>query len=436
MSKIIAVLGVQWGDEGKGKLVDWLSEQMDVVVRFQGGHNAGHTLSIKGKKTILRLLPSGMLRSQVTCAIGNGVVVSLSALLEEINELEASGIEVIPRLLISQAAHVLLPYHVALDQAREKDKKGVTIGTTGRGIGPAYEDKVARRGIRFADLFYPEQLLAKLTALAHYHNFLLEKYYGVMPIDVKQVYDDLMAQAARLKTCVIDLPGFLGAKYRSGASLLFEGAQGACLDVDHGSYPFVTSSNTTLGAIATGSGFGVRCVDYVLGVAKAYTTRVGEGPFPTELDNDLGAHIAEKGSEFGSVTKRPRRCGWLDIPLLRRHVAMNNLSGLALMKLDVLDGLNEVCICTSYRYKGQILNEPPQDSVAFAACEPVYETLPGWAETTQGVSDIQALPSAVKAYVKRIEELVGIPVDIISTGPDRDSTIILKKPQLCQNRCL
>jgi len=435
VSKIIAVLGVQWGDEGKGKLVDLLSEQMTVVVRFQGGHNAGHTLIVGGKKTILRLLPSGILRDKVTCAIGNGVVISPKALLDEINELQAAGIDPIPRLLISEAAHILLPYHISLDQAREKAKGGSAIGTTGRGIGPAYEDKVARRGIRLGDIRYPDKLREKLHNLADYHNFVLQHYYKADTVDVNSVYDDIMAQTDKIQSCLIDLPNYLYTQYQRGASILFEGAQGACLDIDHGSYPFVTSSNTTLGAVTTGSGFSVSHIDYVLGVAKAYTTRVGAGPFPTELNNHLGEHIAKLGNEFGSVTNRPRRCGWLDIPLLRQHRNINHLSALALMKLDVLDGLESINICTAYRYKGKLMDTPPQDSLALADCEPVYETLAGWTSPTKGLVRFDDLPALAKAYVKRIETLLDIPITIVSTGPDRDHTINLSVVKSCQSRC-
>jgi adenylosuccinate synthase len=426
MRKNVIILGSQWGDEGKGKIVDLLTEHAVCVVRFQGGHNAGHTLVINGERIVLRLIPSGILRSHVQCLIGNGVVLSPSALLTEMQELEAKGIPVHQRLRISEACTVLLPYHVAIDQAREKGK--TAIGTTGRGIGPAYEDKMARRGLRIADILDNAQLGTKLEEIADYHNFLLEKYYGVAKLDFQEVLTQLQIEAEKIRPMVTDVAAELAQHRQQGHPILFEGAQGTFLDVDHGTYPFVTSSNTTAGAAATGTGFGPLYFDYVLGLAKAYATRVGSGPFPTELFDAVGKRLAERGNEFGSVTGRPRRCGWFDAAIMRRSVQINSLSGLCLTKLDVLDGLETVRICVAYRYKGKELSMPPADVEIYKNCEPVYEDMPGWQESTFGLTSLDDLPANARAYLKRIEEILEIPIDIISTGPDRNQTIILRHP--------
>lgn len=427
-NKNIVVLGSQWGDEGKGKLVDLLTERAQGVIRFQGGHNAGHTLVIDGKKTALSLIPSGILRPHVQCFIGNGVVLAPDVLLKEIKMLEERGVEVRKRLRISAGCPLILPSHVQLDMAREKALGKAAIGTTGRGIGPAYEDKAARRGLRVFDLFYPEQFTEKLAALLEYHNFLLTQYYHVEPVDVAQVTKQCLEEAKQIQPMVTDVVRELHELRAQGANLLFEGAQGAFLDIDHGTYPFVTSSNTTAGAVAGGSGFGPRYLDYVLGVTKAYTTRVGGGPMPTELHDHVKEHLATRGHEFGTVTGRPRRCGWLDIPLLRKSIEINSMTGLCITKLDVLDGLDEIKLAVSYRLDGEEWKIPPVDTYKFAKCEPVYETLPGWKESTQGVVDTNALPENAKRYLKRIEELTGTPIDILSTGPDRVETVIIRDP--------
>lgn len=427
MHKNIIILGTQWGDEGKGKIVDLLTDQVPCVVRFQGGHNAGHTLVIQGEKTVLHLIPSGILHSDVTCVIGNGVVLSPSALLEEIQMLEKKGISVVNRLWISEACALILPTHVALDEAREKAKgkaKGLeAIGTTGRGIGPAYEDKVARRGLRLGDLFHKERFIAKLQALMDYHNFLLEHYYHTQTFEFSEVLTQLTDMIPVLEKLVADVPEFLDAQKKKGNAILFEGAQGSMLDIDHGTYPFVTSSNTTAGAAATGSGFGLLNFDRVLGITKAYTTRVGAGPFPTELKDGLGEHLSKVGCEFGSTTGRPRRCGWFDAVLVRRAVQLNSLTGLCVNKLDVLDDLEEIKICTQYRLKGQTLTVSPIDSDTLKQCEPIYETLPGWQASTKGMTQWEQLPANAKHYLNRIEALVNIPIDMVSTGPDRSHTI-------------
>lgn len=418
------ILGTQWGDEGKGKIVDWLAESADVVVRFQGGHNAGHTLVVDGEKIILRLLPSGMLHEQTTCVIGNGVVLSLPDLCDEIAGLEKTGIPVKDRLRISPGCSLVLPYHVALDKAREAKKGNAAIGTTGRGIGPAYEDKVARRGVRLGDLKDAERFKTHMRELADYHNGVLIDYYHQPAIDVEQVIEQTLAAAASLLPLLVDVPELLDDAYQQGKRILFEGAQGTSLDLDHGTFPFVTSSNTTLGAVGCGSGFGVNRVDYVLGVAKAYTTRVGGGPFPTELDNEIGATLAERGHEFGSVTGRPRRCGWFDAVVMRRNALINNLTGLCVTKLDVLDGFEEIQLCVGYRYQGEILTSPPSDIAVLEACEPVYETLPGWQQTTRDIQDYVQLPIETQALIERLEALVGVPVVMVSTGPDRKATMV------------
>lgn len=425
MSKSVIILGTQWGDEGKGKIVDWLTDKVDAVVRFQGGHNAGHTLDVAGDKLVLRLIPSGILRDNTQSFIGNGVVLSPVALLEEMDELLAKAVPVSERLRISGACTLLLPYHVALDQARERKLGKEAIGTTGRGIGPAYEDKVARRGLHVVDLLYPERLKEKLNVLAEYHNFSLTQYYGVESIDCEQVYTALLAAAPRITPLIVDVADSLHTLRENNKHILFEGAQGALLDVDHGTYPFVTSSNTTAGAASTGSGVGPLYMDEVLGITKAYTTRVGAGPFMTEQINEVGQKLAEKGREFGSVTGRPRRCGWFDVVALRRSIEINSITALALMKLDVLDGFTEINICTAYRCGETMYKTMPSDPVVLEACEPVYETLPGWQETTYGQSDATVLPQEMWHYIRKIEELVNVPISIISTGPQRDQTIEL-----------
>jgi adenylosuccinate synthase len=422
------VIGTQWGDEGKGKVVDWLTESAQGVVRFQGGHNAGHTLVIGGRKQVLRLIPSGILRPGVTCYIGSGVVLSPSALLQEIDELERAGVAVRDRLRISGTCPLILPYHVALDQAREAKRGDAKIGTTGRGIGPAYEDKVARRAVRVRDLFSPERLRERIREALDLHNFVLERYFGGKPLDADQVADDALSLAPRIASMVADVPAELAAASRRGDRLLFEGAQGALLDVDHGTYPFVTSSNCIAGAAAPGAGVGPQQLDYVLGIAKAYTTRVGSGPFPTELFDDTGKHLATKGNEFGSVTGRPRRCGWFDAVAMRRSIQINGVSGLCVTKLDVLDGLPTVRICTGYRRAGQPVDLLPFGADDVAACEPLYEDWPGWTQTTYGVRRWEELPAAAQRYLQRLSELVGAPIDIVSTGPDRDETILVRHP--------
>lgn len=428
MGKNIVILGSQWGDEGKGKIVDMLMEQASIAVRFQGGHNAGHTLVINGEKTILRLIPSGILHSEVTCLIGNGVVLSPTALLQEMGELERRGVPVAKRLRISEACVLVLPYHVALDQAREKARGKAAIGTTGRGIGPAYEDKVARRAIRFGDLFDENVLTAKLKEVLDYHNFILQHYHQCEPVDFNELRDYLLSVAPQLKPMKLDVVAYLAESRAQNKNIIFEGAQGTLLDVDHGTYPFVTSSNTVAGAASTGSGFGPMHFDYILGIMKAYTTRVGSGPFPTELHDDVGKTLAQRGNEFGSVTGRPRRCGWLDLVLLRRSMQLNSFSGLCVTKLDVLDTLETLRICTGYRLHGRELTEFPTNIADFAACEPIYEELPGWQQSTFGVKSFAELPKHAQNYLLRIEALAGVPIDMISTGPDRVETIVLRHP--------
>lgn len=428
MGKSVVILGSQWGDEGKGKIVDMLMDQASIAVRFQGGHNAGHTLVIDGQKTILRLIPSGVLHSHVQCLIGNGVVLSPTALLEEIEELERRGIPVTERLRISEACTLILPYHVALDRARELAKGKDAIGTTGRGIGPAYEDKVARRAIRFGDLFDAKRLYAKLEEVLKYHNFVLQQYHGQDPIDLQQLYDNLMTMIPRLKPMRADVSAMLAKAHAEGQNIMFEGAQGTLLDIDHGTYPFVTSSNTIAGAACVGTGYGPRALSYILGITKAYTTRVGSGPFPTELHDDVGKHLATRGNEFGSVTGRPRRCGWLDMAALRRSIQLNGFSGLCITKLDVLDGLETVKICVGYKVNGVECPFPPLESESFAACEPIYEELPGWKESTASIRRFSDLPINAQKYLLHVEELAGVPIDIISTGPDRKDTMVLRNP--------
>ena len=428
MGKNVGVIGTQWGDEGKGKVVDWLTEHAQGVVRFQGGHNAGHTLVIGGKKTVLRLIPSGILRPRVSVYIGNGVVVSPTALLQEIGELEAAGVEVRSRLRISPACPLVLPYHVALDQAREGAMGDAKIGTTGRGIGPAYEDKVARRAIRLQDLFYPDRFAAKLKSLLEFHNFVLTQYFRRDPVPFAKTRDETLALAPEMAPMVADVAALLQEARTGGQSLLFEGAQGALLDIDHGTYPYVTSSNCLAGTATVGTGVGPQFLDYVLGIVKAYTTRVGTGPFPTELTDEIGARLAKRGNEFGSVTGRPRRCGWLDIPALARSFQLNGVNGICITKLDVLDGMDEIRICTGYTANGRPLALLPSGADAVAECVPVYESLPGWRESTVGVKSVDGLPANARTYLTRIEALTGVPIAMVSTGPDRDETILLHHP--------
>lgn len=428
MGKNLVVLGSQWGDEGKGKIVDLLTEQVSCVVRFQGGHNAGHTLVIDGEKTVLHLIPSGILRDNVECLIGNGVVILLSALFKEIEMLEKKGVPVRERLRISGGCSMILSSHIALDHAREKQRGANAIGTTGRGIGPAYEDKIARRGVRIGDLMQPEKFAKKLKNLVDYHNFILENYHNEPAQDYQAILDECLSLAELIKPMLCDVPELLHKHRQQNNSLLFEGAQGTLLDIDHGTYPFVTSSSTTAGGTATGSGFGPAYLDYILGITKAYTTRVGAGPFPTELFDQKGEYLATKGQEFGSTTGRPRRCGWFDAVAMRRAVYVNSLSGLCITKLDVLDGLDEVKICTGYKQNGTDLETLPLDDDGFAECEPTYLTLPGWSESTLGITEYPELPVNAKQYLNKIEELLGVPIDIISTGPDRQHTIVLYNP--------
>ena len=428
MSHNVVILGTQWGDEGKGKIVDLLTEQADAVVRFQGGHNAGHTLVIGGQKTVLHLIPSGVLRGGVQCLIGNGVVLSPEALLKEIDTLEDSGVPVQDRLKISAACPLILPYHVALDQAREARRGENKIGTTGRGIGPCYEDKAARRALRLGDLRDPARFGSALEEVLDYHNHVLAHYYGVDTLEFSAVLDEALAHGERLMPMMADVTSLLHEYRKTQARLLFEGAQGSLLDIDHGTYPFVTSSNTTAGGTATGSGFGPLFLDYVLGITKAYTTRVGSGPFPTELFDETGLRLAERGHEFGATTGRPRRCGWFDAVALRTAVNINSVSGLCLTKLDVLDGLEEISVCVGYTNDAGETVANPIDAVDYENLRPVYETLPGWSESTVGLKSLDALPANARAYISRLEALVGAPIDIISTGPDREETILLRHP--------
>jgi adenylosuccinate synthase len=428
MGRFVIVIGTQWGDEGKGKLVDLLTERASAVTRFQGGHNAGHTLVIGGRKTILSLIPSGILRDGVRCLIGNGVVLSLEALFKESQTLIDQGVPVFERLRISPSCPLILPSHIALDRAREHARGVNAIGTTGRGIGPAYEDKVARRALRVADLFQRERFAARLGEVLDFHNFVLQRYFAQSPVDFQRTLDETLAYAERLRPLVLDVTAALAKLRTDGANVLFEGAQGAMLDVDVGTYPFVTSSNTTAGGAATGTGIGPLSFDHVLGIVKAYTTRVGAGPFPTELFDTYGDHLSRVGHEFGSVTGRRRRCGWFDAVALRRSVVHSSVTGLCITKLDVLDGLDTIQICVGYRMGEQVLSEPPMFADAFAEVEPVYEEYPGWSESTVGKTDFEALPANAQAYLRRLESLVGVPLDVISTGPDRDETIMLRHP--------
>ncbi|QXX81702.1 adenylosuccinate synthase [Providencia sp. R33] len=429
MGKNVVVLGTQWGDEGKGKIVDLLTERAKYVVRYQGGHNAGHTLVVNGEKTVLHLIPSGILRENVISIIANGVVLAPDALMKEMKELEDRGVPVRERLRLSEACPLILPYHVALDNAREKARGSKAIGTTGRGIGPAYEDKVARRGLRVGDLFDKATFAEKLKEIVEYHNFQLVNYYKEPAVDYQKTLDDIMAVADILTGMVIDVSDLLYKASQNNEFVMFEGAQGTLLDIDHGTYPYVTSSNTTAGGVATGSGLGPRYVNYVLGIIKAYSTRVGAGPFPTELFDEVGEFLREKGQEFGATTGRKRRTGWLDIVAINRAVQINSLSGFCMTKLDVLDGLEEVKICVGYcRPDGKVLETTPLAADEWDGLEPVYESMPGWKETTFGVKQRELLPQAALDYIKRVEDLTGIPVDIISTGPDRSETMILRDP--------
>ncbi len=428
MGKFVVVIGSQWGDEGKGKVVDLLTERASAVARFQGGHNAGHTLVIGGEKTILSLIPSGILREGVQCLIGNGVVLSLEALFRESQTLLDRGVPVFDRLRISPSCPLILPSHVALDKAREQARGVNAIGTTGRGIGPAYEDKVSRRAVRLADLFQRDRFAAKLGEVLDFHNFVLQRYFNQAPIDFQQTLDQQLSYAERVRPLIVDVTGVLAGLRAAGANVMFEGAQGALLDIDVGTYPFVTSSNTTAGGAATGTGVGPRYVDHVLGIVKAYTTRVGAGPFPTELFDEQGEHLSRVGHEFGSVTGRRRRCGWFDAVALRRAVVNSSVSGLCITKLDVLDGLESLRLCVGYRVGGQVHTEPPVFADAYSEVEPVYEEMPGWSESTVGLRQFEQLPVNAQRYLRRVSELVGVDIDLISTGPDRDQTIILRHP--------
>ncbi|MGZ4957942.1 MAG: adenylosuccinate synthase [Methylomonas sp.] len=428
MGKNVVVIGTQWGDEGKGKLVDLLTEQAAAVVRFQGGHNAGHTLVINGEKTVLHLIPSGVLREGVQCMIGNGVVLCPQALLKEIDILEKSGVPVRNRLKISEACALILPVHVAIDQAREKARGSKAIGTTGRGIGPAYEDKVARRGLRAGDLRNTEEFSKRLKDLVDYHNFMLVNYYQAEPVDYDEILKTTLELGEAIKPMLTDVGEELQTLQNQGSNILFEGAQGALLDIDHGTYPYVTSSNTTAGGAATGTGVGPLAIDYVLGITKAYSTRVGNGPFPTELNDGYGEHLGVKGHEFGATTGRKRRCGWFDAVSMRKSAQLNSLSGICLTKLDVLDGLDKIGICTAYKINGQATETAPLGADQYEACEAVIEEMPGWTGTTVGITEFDKLPENAKAYIARIEELVGVKVTILSTGPDRNETIVLESP--------
>ncbi len=428
MGKNVVVIGTQWGDEGKGKVVDLLTDRAGGVVRFQGGHNAGHTLVIEGEKTVLHLIPSGILRDGVRCYIGNGVVLSPAALLEEIEMLEARGVPARERLGISEGCPLILPYHIALDQAREIARGNKAIGTTGRGIGPAYEDKVSRRGIRLGELFDPTHFETRLREVLEYHNFALEHYYKVDKVDFQQTLDEALAQAEQIAPMIVDVPDAMHQAGAGGSNMLLEGAQGSMLDIDHGTYPFVTSSTTTAGGAASGSGIGPCDLNYILGIVKAYTTRVGGGPFPTELFDEDGEHLGKKGHEFGATTGRRRRCGWLDTVALRRTFQINSVTGLCITKLDVLDGLETLRLCVAYKFDGEEIDAPPIGAERFARCEPRYIEMPGWSESTVGAKSFEALPQNARNYLKKIEEICGVPIDIISTGPDRDETMVLRHP--------
>jgi adenylosuccinate synthase len=428
VGKFVVVIGTQWGDEGKGKVVDLLTERAAAVARFQGGHNAGHTLVIGGHKTILSLIPSGILREQVKCYIGNGVVLSLEALMRESATLMQQGVPVFERLRISPNCPLILPSHVDLDRARERARGPNAIGTTGRGIGPAYEDKVARRAVRVADLFQRDRFAAKLGEVLDFHNFVLQHYFRLPPVDFQKTLDEQLGYAERIAPLVTDVTLALHALQQAGANVMFEGAQGAMLDVDLGTYPFVTSSNTTAGFAGTGTGLGPLAFDEVIGIVKAYTTRVGAGPFPTELFDEYGEHLSRVGHEFGSVTGRRRRCGWFDSVALRRAIVHSSVSSLCITKLDVLDGLDTIRVGVGYRIDGKVVSEPPLSVEGYATLEPVYEELAGWKESTVGIREHAALPANARRYLERLQELVSVPIGMISTGPDRDQTIVLQHP--------
>jgi len=428
MGKNVVVVGTQWGDEGKGKVVDLLTDKASAVVRFQGGHNAGHTLVIDGEKTVLHLIPSGILRDNVLCLIGNGVVLSPTALLEELGMLEQAGVPARERLRISESCPLILPYHIALDQAREVARGKKAIGTTGRGIGPAYEDKVSRRGLRLGELLDPAHFTERLREVMEYHNYALEHYFKADPVDYQKVLDEALAQGEQIAPMVHDIPGLLHDMRREGKHIMFEGAQGALLDIDHGTYPYVTSSTTTAGGAASGSGVGPCDLDYILGIVKAYTTRVGAGPFPTELFDDDGQYLGEKGHEFGATTGRQRRCGWLDTVSLKRSLNINSVTGMCITKLDVLDGLKTIKICVAYTLQGSSIDIPPVGADLMELCEPEYIEMPGWSDSTVGAKTFDDLPATAQAYLRKVEELCETPIAIVSTGPDRAETMILKHP--------
>jgi len=428
MNNSIVVLGTQWGDEGKGKIVDLLSRDTNAVVRFQGGHNAGHTLVIDGVKTVLHLIPAGILQPGVECLIGNGVVLSLHALRNEIEALEGRGVEVLPRLSISPSCAIIMPWHEALDRAREEARGDKAIGTTCRGIGPAYEDKVARRGLRTSDLSNPTALSEKIEHVLDFHNFVLTRRFDKPALDFQQMLDQALELGEYFSGRVADVSGRLYDLRAAGKRIMYEGAQGSLLDIDHGTYPFVTSSNTTVGGVCTGAGVGPDAIDYVLGITKAYTTRVGGGPFPTELFDDGGKRLAKRGDEFGATTGRPRRCGWLDAVALRRMVHLNGVSGFCVTKLDVLDGFDTVRVCTGYRLDGDSLSAPPLDVHDWSRLEPVYESFPGWSESTRGVTRMEDLPANARAYLEAMEALCGAPIHMVSTGPDRNENIVIRYP--------
>ena len=436
MAKNVVIIGTQWGDEGKGKIVDLITDKVSSVVRFQGGHNAGHTLVINGNKTVLHLIPSGIFRNNVQCLIGHGVVLSMSALLKEIEELEKSGVEVKSRLKISPGCPLILPYHVALDNAREAHRGVTAIGTTGNGIGPAYEDKVARRGLRVGDLLDETLFSEKLKQVMEYHNFMLKNYYNQEVVDYQKTLDEAINQASIIKPMIVDIAEEIHTRMSKDENILFEGAQGALLDIDQGTYPYVTSSNTTSGGAVTGSGIGVRDIDYVLGIVKAYTTRVGGGPFPTELNYDIstdegdavGKELCSRGQEFGATTGRQRRCGWLDLVILNRSFKLNAVSGICLTKLDVLDELDSIKICVAYEINGEKTTTPPFSAEGYDIAKPVYIEMPGWNSSTIGTRSFGELPIEAQNYIRKIEELSHLPVDILSTGPDRDETLILQNP--------
>ena len=436
MAKNVVIIGTQWGDEGKGKIVDLITDKVSSVVRFQGGHNAGHTLVINGNKTVLHLIPSGIFRNNVQCLIGHGVVLSMSALLKEIEELEKSGVEVKSRLKISPGCPLILPYHVALDNAREAHRGVTAIGTTGNGIGPAYEDKVARRGLRVGDLLDETLFSEKLKQVMEYHNFTLKNYYNQEVVDYQKTLDEAISQASTIKPMIVDVAEEIHTRMSKDENILFEGAQGALLDIDQGTYPYVTSSNTTSGGAVTGSGIGVRDIDYVLGIVKAYTTRVGGGPFPTELNydvstnegDDVGRELCSRGQEFGATTGRQRRCGWLDLVILNRSFKLNAVSGICLTKLDVLDELDSIKICVAYEINGEKTTTPPFSAEGYDIAKPVYIEMPGWNSSTIGTRSFGELPIEAQNYIRKIEELSHLPVDILSTGPDRDETLILQNP--------